>query len=270
MAEESLTQASVQTPSQPFPGWMTKPALPVWRPGVPADPSIKNAWIILHSFIHSDTFIFMIGTYSVFSSALFNWQHNAYTGSLIPCPGTHNDCISNSVILSNDFCFIAKLSMHTNNYEIASQTGSHSFWVSGYECLARLQSCEKSDGVVHCSVQNAAVSCVNQCERVMQYWASPSEERRKKKQEERKKKEERRKKEERKTFGPFCKLLVWYLCNAFSRHWESCWSWKHWKLNGTLLSRLINLPFFWDFEIFCFIIHLRHSNVQESMGKCRR
>jgi len=28
-AEESLTQASVQTLSQPFPGWMTKRVLPV-------------------------------------------------------------------------------------------------------------------------------------------------------------------------------------------------------------------------------------------------
>ena len=29
-----LTKASVQTPSQPFSGWMTKPALPVLRPGI--------------------------------------------------------------------------------------------------------------------------------------------------------------------------------------------------------------------------------------------
>jgi len=29
---------------------------------------------------------------------------------------------------------------------------------------------------VHCSVENAAVSCVNQRERLTQYWASPSEE----------------------------------------------------------------------------------------------
>ena len=36
----------------------------------------------------------------------------------------------------------------------------------------------KNDGVVHCSVENAAVSCVNQRERLTQYWASPSEERR--------------------------------------------------------------------------------------------
>jgi len=34
LAEESLTQASFQTLSQPFSGWMTKPALPVQRPEV--------------------------------------------------------------------------------------------------------------------------------------------------------------------------------------------------------------------------------------------
>ena len=53
LAEGSLTQASVQTPSQPLSGWMTKPALHVWRLGLPTDPGIQRAWIILHSFIHS-------------------------------------------------------------------------------------------------------------------------------------------------------------------------------------------------------------------------
>ena len=33
LAEGSLTQSSIQTPSQPFSGWMTKPALSVWRLG---------------------------------------------------------------------------------------------------------------------------------------------------------------------------------------------------------------------------------------------
>jgi len=63
----------------------------------------------------------------------------------------------------------------------------------------------KNDGVVHCSVQNAAVSCVNQRERFTQYWASLSKGR-------------------RKTFGPFCEFLVWYLRNVFSHRCECCWS----------------------------------------------
>jgi len=50
---------------------------------------------------------------------------------------------------------------------------------------------------VHCSVQNAAVSCVNQRERFTQYLASPSE--------------------ERETFGPFCEFLVRYHHDVFSR-----------------------------------------------------
>jgi len=53
-AEESLTQASVQTLSQFFPGWMTKPALPVRRLGVPIDQAFKKVWII---FIHSFRYI---------------------------------------------------------------------------------------------------------------------------------------------------------------------------------------------------------------------
>ena len=54
------------------------------------------------SLIHSDTCLWQ-GPNSVFSSASFDWQHDAYTGSSIPCPGTHTDCISNSVILRNNF-----------------------------------------------------------------------------------------------------------------------------------------------------------------------
>jgi len=51
LAEESLTQASFQTLSQPFSGWMTKLALPVYRPGVLIDPGIEKAGKKLHSII---------------------------------------------------------------------------------------------------------------------------------------------------------------------------------------------------------------------------
>ena len=44
LAEGSPTQASIQTPSQHFSGWMTKPALPA-RPGLPIDAGIQKAWI---------------------------------------------------------------------------------------------------------------------------------------------------------------------------------------------------------------------------------
>jgi len=33
---------------------------------------------------------------------------------------------------------------------------------------------EKSDGLVHYSVKNAAVLCENHCERVTQIWTSPN------------------------------------------------------------------------------------------------
>ena len=39
------------------------------------------------------------------------------------------------------------------------------------------------------------------------------------------------KKEER-TICPFCECLVWYFRDGFSRCEESCWSWKHSKMNG--------------------------------------
>ena len=53
--------------------------------------------------------------------------------------------------------------------------GSHSSSVSGWNCLVRLKS-GKSDGLVHCSVENAAVLCENHRESVTQIWTSLSEE----------------------------------------------------------------------------------------------
>ena len=60
----------------------------------------------------------------------------------------------------------------------------------------------KSDGLVHCSVKNAAVLCENHRERVAQIWTSPSE-------------EEEEEEEERKTFWPSGDFLVRYFCDAF-------------------------------------------------------
>ena len=90
LAEGSLTQASIQTPSQPFSGWMSKPALPVWRLGVPTDPCIQKAWIILHSFFDSVRYIHL---YDRDLLSLFKWLVWLTTWRiqwfLIPCPGTH-------------------------------------------------------------------------------------------------------------------------------------------------------------------------------------
>jgi len=64
---------------------------------------------------------------------------------------------------------------------------------------------EKSDGLVHCSLKNAAVLCKNHRERVMQICTSPSEE----------EKEEEEEEEERKTFWPSGDFLVRYFCDPF-------------------------------------------------------
>jgi len=58
----------------------------------------------------------------------------------------------------------------------------------------------KSDGVLHCSVQNAAVLCKSHSERVPQFLTSPSEEEKKR----------------RKTFWDF---LVQYFRDTFPHHW---------------------------------------------------
>ena len=79
----------------------------------------------------------------------------------------------------------------------------------GYQCVRKLvfhSGQRLSEGSL--SGEHCSASCVNQRERVTQYWASPSEER-------------------RKTIWLFCCCLLGYFCDAFSHHWDSCWSWKH-------------------------------------------
>ena len=53
----------------------------------------------------------------------------------------------------------------------------------------------------------------------------------------------RKEEEERKRnmFWLFCCFLVWYFSDAFPHYYESCWSGKYTKKNGTLL--LISLQF---------------------------
>jgi len=73
--------------------------------------------------------------------------------------------------------------------------------VSGYKCLARLQSCEKAMGLCTALYKMLLFHAYTQVRaRFMQYCASPSEERR------------------RKTFWPFWCFLVQYFCDAFPCH----------------------------------------------------
>ena len=128
-----------------------------------------------------------------------------------------------AIILAVGACLSCSLPSHS--WRSLSSQGS--IYRPLTQILATRVPCEtsklwKSNGVVHCSVKNDAVSCVNHCERITQYWAILPEERRKKEA-------------ERKIFVAFCEFLVWYLHNAFSCHWEPCWSLKHLKMNGTLL-----------------------------------
>ena len=54
---------------------------------------------------------------------------------------------------------------------------SHSSSMTGLNCLVKLQICEKSMGssTAQC-IKNVAVLCKNHCEKVTQFWTSPSEE----------------------------------------------------------------------------------------------
>ena len=92
------------------------------------------------------------------------------------------------VVCTSDF------SIHVTFYSTAAQQNSNS--------LASSESAE----VVHCLVQNAAVSCENICDGLTQFRTNPFEERR------------------RKNIWQFANILVQYFRDALSCHEEFCWS----------------------------------------------
>ena len=84
-----------------------------------------------------------------------------------PCPHAHNHNQNSEILINN--CFFAKwfVCMHTSeeNEAIVLQ------WPVQTPAEAW-----KSNGLVLCSMQNAAVMCANHRQRVTQFGASPSEE----------------------------------------------------------------------------------------------
>ena len=80
---------SVQTLwNQPFSGWMTKPVLPAWRLGYRYTPAVGGdiypTWTQSIVGSNIDTTETFRDFTSVFSSASFDWQYNAYTSSSMP------------------------------------------------------------------------------------------------------------------------------------------------------------------------------------------
>ena len=89
----------------------------------------------------------------------------------------HTNSISNSAFLhTNYISLLSDLCACVHAKKKWRRKGSHSSSVSGSNRLVWLQTWKKTDGLVHCSVKNAAVLCENHRERVAQIWTSPSEE----------------------------------------------------------------------------------------------
>ena len=110
----------------------------------------------------------------------------------------HTNSISNSAILRNNYISLLsdlRACVHMKKNGVAKEA-------IVLQWAVQIASCDlkpgKSDGVVHCSVKNAAVLCENHRERVTQIWTSPSEE-----------------EEERKTFLPSGDFLVRCFRDAF-------------------------------------------------------
>ena len=119
--------------------------------------------------------------------------------------------------------------------------------MSGYDRLTRLQSCEKAMG-----------SCTAQYKMLL-FRAQTSVRGWRNNELAHLKKERRRR---RKTICMFCCCWVGYFRDAFSRHWESCWSWKHSKMNSMLSSS----PFlrFGEILMYCHILRVRAIPTLES------
>ena len=118
-------------------------------------------------------------------------------GSLQTLPAYRGtSCISNSAILRNNYISLLSDCAHVYTWRKRRLKGSHSSSVSGSNHSWDFKCGKKSNGLVHCSVENAAVLYENHRERVMQTWTTPSE-------------------EERKTFWLSGDLLVWYFRYAF-------------------------------------------------------
>ena len=85
----------------------------------------------------------------------------------------YTNCISNSAILCNNYILLLSdlCAVYTWRKKGVTKEAIVLQWaVQTTLCL------EKSDGLVHRSVENAAVLCKNLFQRVKQIWTSPSEE----------------------------------------------------------------------------------------------
>ena len=108
---------------------------------------------------------------------------------------------------------------------------------------------EKSDGLVHCSVKNAAVLCENHRERVTQIWTNPSEE---------------------KQFG----RLVTFWFGTFAMHFsaigcvfrhENTWRWTVECYNGLKVSCFGDFEKFVCISIYCVSALSLHIESTDSM-----
>ena len=142
------------------------------------------------------------------------------TAAAFPC-WIATACTSNSAILSNNYVSLLsdRFSSHaykhengvTNEAIVIEWAAAGAWW--------RLGDCEKAMGwcTARCKM---LLFCAKT---IMGDWGDAELARLKKEE------------EERKTICPFCEYLVWYFRDGFSRREESCWSWKHSKMNGMWL-----------------------------------
>ena len=118
------------------------------------------------------------------------WRITGFKHSL------HTNSISNSAILHNNYISLLSVCAHAYMWRkngIVKEATVLQWAVRIASCDFKL---EKSNGLVHCSVENA-VLCRNHCERVTQILTTPSKEK------------------EKRTFWPSGDFLVRYFRNAF-------------------------------------------------------
>jgi len=93
-----------------------------------------------------------------FSRRMQYWLKNNWPDQALFKHSLHTNCISNSAILHNNYILlVSDLCACVHVKKKWRHKGGHSSSVSSSNRLVRLQTWKKSDGLVHCSVENAAV-----------------------------------------------------------------------------------------------------------------
>ena len=115
-----------------------------------------HAWAEVHRLLWNSKSVLT----DFLSRCMQYWLKNHWPDQALFKHSLHTNCNSNSAILHNNYIsLLSDLCGYVHVKKKRHCKGNHSSSVSGSNHLVRLQTCKRSEGLVHCSVENAAVLC---------------------------------------------------------------------------------------------------------------